>query len=134
MYFSWLKPLQEVIICPQKWLFGKFSWLLLNIWLDTNPKAIFVKNIWKNLHTYQVSLKACVHFFHQMIAIEKLWKRLYISSKNPFGSRDILIFEIFSLHLETSYSKGQTGFHNLTDAIFEITQKPLYITSSNLIR
>ena len=74
-------------------------------WLDTNPKAIYVKNIWKNLHTYQVSLKACVHFFHQMIAIEKLWKRLYISSKNPFGSRDTLIFEIFSLYLDTSIFK-----------------------------
>ena len=42
-----------------------------------------------------ILLKACAHyflFFHQMIAIQKLWKMLFISCKNSFHSQDIQIF------------------------------------------
>ena len=54
-----------------------------------------------------VVVKACVCYFyqififHQMIALQKLWKMLFISSKSSFRSEDnqIFLFPSFSLFL-----------------------------------
>ena len=65
-------------------------------------------------------------FFHQMIALQKLWEMFFISSKKlsrfkrTSGSR---IIEISCI-----------GLHRCVGVIFGITQKPLYVTPSNLAR
>ena len=80
-----------------------------------------------------------------MIALQNYKKCFLFNRKISFRSRDIQIFVIFSLPLHTSQiSRGQMeveqsmmpgiGLHKLADVIFAITQKTLYITSSNLVR
>ena len=86
-------------------------------------------------------------FFHQMIALQKLWKIFFISSKQLFSfSRYSNFYNFFPCFPHFPDSKGQiiymswiyvmmswTGLHKFEDVIFGITQKLLYITSSNLI-
>ena len=95
--------------------------------------------------------KACVRyffikflFFHQIIALQKLWK-MFISSKKVFlFSRYSIFCYFFPFLPEFPDSKGQMevgqflmswiGLHKFVDVIFGVTQNPLYITSSNLVR
>ena len=82
--------------------------------------------------------------FHQMIVLQILWKMLFNSSKKLFlFLRHSNFCNFFPSFPNFPDSKGQmkaewfmiwwTGLHKLAYVIFEITQKPLYITSSNLI-
>ena len=83
-----------------------------------------------------------------MIALQKE-KCFLFHLKSSFRPRDIQIFVICPLpfhnvQITLSRLQGQmqveqfmmsrTGLHNFADVIFGITQKPLYITSSNLFR
>ena len=64
--------------------------------------------------------------------------------KSSFRSQKMQIFVIFCLPFQFPDSKGQMeveyimmssiDLHKFTDVIFGITQKLLYITSSNLVR
>ena len=62
------------------------------------------KKIFK--YSYMVTnFKACVRYYlvlHQMIVLQKLWKMFFMTYKNPFCSRVIQIFVIFSLLFHTS--------------------------------
>ena len=87
-------------------------------------------------------LLAIYYFFHQMVALQKLLKSLLFCLKRSFCSWDIQIFVIFSFpHFPDS--KGQmnmewfmmswTGLHKLSNLIFRITQKPLYIRNKRTL-
>ena len=98
------------------------------------------------------NLKACVHyflsnfyFFHWMTALKKLWKMFIILSKKLFSySRYSKFCNFFPSFAHFPDWKGQMeveqfmmswfGLHKYADVIFGITQKLLYITSSNLVR
>ena len=63
--------------------------------------------------------------------------------KSSFHAQDIQIFVIFSFLFHTSQIQKDKwkwnnlsgiGLHKFADVIFGITQKLLYITSSNLVR
>ena len=81
-------------------------------------------------------------FFHQMIALQKLWKMFSISSKNLFSfsrySNFCIFFSTLSRFERTNESEiiydVTKGLHKFADVIFGITQKPLCIIYSNLIR
>ena len=100
-------------------------------------------------------LKACVHyflsnfyFFNQMIGLQKLWKMFFISSTKLFLVSRYSHFCIFFLPIlflpfhtfQTQRDKWKwnnlswIGLHKFADVISGITQKPLYIISSNLVR
>ena len=76
------------------------------------------------------------------MALQKLWKVLFISSKKFFLlTRYSNFCNFFPSFPHFPDKKGQTewnnswiGLHKFADAIFEITQQPLHITSSNLVR
>ena len=96
--------------------------------------------------------KACVCyffiiflFFHQMIALQKLRKVFFISSKKLFlYSRYSNFCNFFPSFPHFPDSKGQMeveqfmmswiGLHKLVGVVFGITQKQLYITPSNFVR
>ena len=95
----------------------------------TNNSAFF--RVWK------INFKVCACyflFFHQTIALQKLWKLLFLIEK-AVHSQDILIFVFFSLPFLIQKDKWKLntvmvswmGFHELADVIFEITQKPFII-------
>ena len=65
-------------------------------------------------YSYMVTnFKACVRYYlvlHQMIVLQKLWKMFFMTYKNPFCSRVIQIFVIFSLStLPRFKSAGESG-------------------------
>ena len=81
------------------------------IFVQAKTQIKIWKNRWANvdknryLHVILI-LKACVcyfyqffYFFNQMIVLQKLWKVLFVLSKNPFRSWDIQIFVFPSLPL-----------------------------------
>ena len=98
-----------------------------------------------SLYDIANTFNACVCyflFFHQMIPIENYHKGLF-HRKTPFRSRDIHFFVIFSLSTLSWFKRTNEsgrimmswiGLHKLADLISGITQKPPYITSSNLIK
>ena len=60
----------------------RFSWVLLSMNIFFQIKHVLVQI------NRLTSLKTCVRyfsFFHQMIALQKLWKMLFISSKKLFS-------------------------------------------------
>ena len=80
-----------------------------------------------------------------MIALPKLWKMFFISSKKLFSfSRYSSFCSFFPSFPHFPDSKGQMeveqfkmpwiGLHKFANASFGITQKPLYIISSDLLR
>ena len=76
-----------------------------------------------------------------MIALQKLWKVFLVSSQKLFSFWSYLNFcNFFSSfpHFPDTNGKWNNlswiGLHKFTDAVFEITQQPLYITSSNLVK
>ena len=84
-------------------------------------------------------------FFHQMMALPKLWKVFFISSKKFFlFSRYSKFCNFLPSFPHFPDTKGRMeveqfvmswiGLHKFTDAIFEITQQPFYITSSDLVK
>ena len=86
-----------------------------------------------------------IFIFRQIIALQKLWKMFFISSKKVFSFLIYWIFcNFFPPFPHFPDSKGQMGvdkfmmswigLHIFADAIFTVLQKPLYITSSNLVR
>ena len=97
-------------------------------------------------------VKACVRyflikflFFHQMRVLQNLWKIFFIPSKKLFSFSKYSNFcNFFPSFPHFPYSKWQMeveqftmswiGFHKFTGENFGITQKPLYIISSNLVR
>ena len=87
----------------------------------------------------------CLQFFyfHQAVALQKLWKMLFISSEKLFlflRYSNFVIFPSFwhfaaNGQMEVEWSMiSWIDLHKLTYLILEITQKPFYITSSNLVR
>ena len=79
------------------------------------------------------------------VALQKLWKMVFISSKKlPLSSRYSIFSNFFPSFPHFPDSKGEIkvkwftmswiDLHKLADVIFGITQKPHYITSSNLVR
>ena len=96
-------------------------------------------------------LKVCLLFFikflcfHQMIALQKLWNMLFISSKKlflfPRYSRFCSFIPSFphfpdwkgQIEVEL-FMMSWIGLHEFADVIFGLTQKSLYIISSNLVR
>ena len=93
-------------------------------------------------HAALLKLLPAIYFFHQMVALQKLLKSLLFCLKRSFCSWDIQIFVIFSFpHFPDS--KGQmnmewfimswTGLHKLSNLIFRITQKPLYIRNKRTL-
>ena len=109
------------------------------------PSAILMYPCyWPNLEGF---VKGCVSyfhqilFFHQMIALYKLWKMLFISSKKLFSFTRYLNFCNFSPSFPrfsdlkgkmkvSQFMTSWTDLHKLSDVIFGITQKPLYITET----
>ena len=84
-------------------------------------------------------------FFDQMIALQKQWKIFFILSKKFFSfSRYSNCCNFSPSFPHFPDSKGQMevelfmmswiGLHKFTGVIFGITQKPHYITPSNLVR
>ena len=80
-----------------------------------------------------------------MAALPKLWKVFFISSKKLFSFWKYSNFcNFFPSFPHFPDKKGQVeveqfvmswiGLHKFADTIFEITQQPFYITSSNLVR
>ena len=89
-------------------------------------------------------IKACVCYFRQKIAFQKLWELFFISSKNLFlFSRYSNFCDFFPPFPDFPDTKGQMevesfvmswiGLHKFAAVIFKITQL-LYIISSNLVR
>ena len=82
-----------VIMC---WWINHFSFFCKKL-----PKMCLSQN--SNRCCLQNLLKACVRYFHQififhqMIALQKLWKMLFISSKKLFSFSRYSIFCIFVL-------------------------------------
>ena len=78
-------------------------------------------------------------FFHQMIALQKLWKVILFLLKSFFHSQDIQTFVFFPFlsplckHKTTMevewFMMSWIGLHKFPDVIFRITQKSLYIIS-----
>ena len=91
-----------------------------------------------------IKFKACATYFfflHQMTTLQKLWKKLFISSKKLFSfTRHSIFCNFFPSLPHFPNSKGQWKWDNLCHklasiyVIFRITQKPLYIVSSNLVK
>ena len=90
-------------------------------------------------------------FFHQIIALQKLWKFFLFHPKSSFRSQDIQIFCDFSSSFpHFPDSKGQIRIiykwnNGIIEIIYDvvnclagvisgITQKPLYNAPSNLVR
>ena len=104
----------------------------------------------ENPLNYSNLTKACVpyflsfFFFHQMIALQKLWKVILFLLKSFFHSQDIQTFVFFPFlsplckHKTTMevewFMMSWIGLHKFPDVIFRITEKLLYITSPNLER
>ena len=113
-----------------------------------------------NIHTYIhldcfalfTKIKASVRyffikvlFFYQMIALQTLWKIFFISSKKLFlflrySNFLFYVFFIPFYTIPTQKNKWKwcmmswIGLQKFVDVIFGITQKPLYIIPSNLVR
>ena len=73
-----------------------------------------------------------------MIGVQKLRKMFIFQLKRSFRSWGIQISIIFpdskgQMDVE-QFVMSQIGLHKFGDIKFRITQKPLYITSSNLAR
>ena len=91
-----------------------------------------------------VKLKACVHYFSSNFYFFDEKKCFLFHLKSSFRSQDIHIFVLFPFLSRLSRLKKTNGtgiiydviigLHKFADAIFGITQKPLYIKSSNLLR
>ena len=80
--------------------YGSASTILLLLLLM--PTAIWVLLILQRFESNKIRSKACVHnflFFHQMIALEKLWKIVVISSKKLFSFSRYSIFCNFFLSI-----------------------------------
>ena len=79
-----------------------------------------------------------------MMVPQKLSKMFLFHLKSSFCSQDIQVYVVFSLPFHTFEIQkdkwkwnnllSRIDLHNIADIIFGITQKPLYITSSNLGR
>ena len=84
-----------------------------------------------------------IFLFYQIIALQKLWKMFLISYKKHFSFSRYSNFcnflpSIFhTLQIQKDKWKWNNlsliGLHKLADVIFRITQKLLYIISSNLV-
>ena len=116
-----------------------------DIWSKTPPRqfSVFINDLAETLKLVSAIFYK-IFIFHQMIALQKLWKMFFISSKKLFSFSRYSNFCILSLPLQTfqiqkdkwkwNNSCYELACTNFADVIFEITQKLLYITSSNLVR
>ena len=111
----------------------------MHFWLNVFTHIIrmqprFKKRVFVKLKFFD--LKACVryfYFFYQMIPLHKLWKLLFISSKVLF-SIPFTLSRLKRTHKSGKFMVSLIVLHILAGLIFGITQKPLYMTSSNLCR
>ena len=114
--------------------FGKYT----QFWRNPKKWAYFCK----------LSLKRMSAIFYQMFTFSQN-DSLLKTMKNVFSSKKLFSFSRYSIFFPPSFphlldSKWQmeveqfmmswTGLHKFEDVVFGITQKLLYITSSNLVR
>ena len=106
-----------------------------NLKRNINPLIKFLINLivsWLNIPAdifkELMLLKACncIKFlsFHQMIALQKLWKMLFISSKSSFCSQDIQIFVFPSFPLFLSVGHCFRGWLKINPKIYDTINCP----------
>ena len=92
----------SLFICRK--LFWPVQGFLAGLWLFDMLALVFLLHAWETPPIYDCLqtimsvlcfFKTFVHYFsllHQMIALQILWKRVFISPKSSFCSQDIQIF------------------------------------------
>ena len=94
-----MKPLRKsIFLCEDK---DKLSFCWKTCWNAERSNHLFVSNWWiaffKHLYSFKLvpNIFYQIFIFHQMIALQKLWKTFFISSKKLFLFLRYLIFCIF---------------------------------------
>ena len=134
------KSKREIKLTPAWFINSHPQWLS-----PTNCLSVFDHSVALPLKgsTYWF-IKAFVRYFfikflfvHQMIALQKLWKMLFISPKKLFSFSRYSNFCNFPKFPDWKGQMNNLWCHDLNkfaDVILGIIQKPLYITSSNLVK